>query len=154
MQKRKFDHDQVNNLLVRTLNPVQSVLAKDYEPGIAAADWLLGDLDERVSEAALRHYRERVWWDALAYAARADRRGRELIVRNKLEWQSYRLAKRLSRPALDVADRARAQLRRASRCAGRPVERRSRSSSRCQQARPRRSVERPVGEIGRSPTPA
>ena len=53
MQKRKFDHDQVNNLLVRTLNPVQEILAKDYEPGIAAADWLLGQFDERVSEAAL-----------------------------------------------------------------------------------------------------
>jgi len=36
MQKRKFDHDQVNNLLVRTLNPVQEILAKDYEPGRAA----------------------------------------------------------------------------------------------------------------------
>lgn len=44
---RKFDHDQVNNLLVRTLRPIQDVLARDYGPGIALVDNLLGDLDER-----------------------------------------------------------------------------------------------------------
>ncbi len=47
LQLRKFDHDQVNNLLVRTLRPIQDVLARDYAPGIALIDNLLGDLDER-----------------------------------------------------------------------------------------------------------
>ena len=52
MQKRKFDHDQVNNLLVRTVNPVQRVLAKNYEPGIAVVDRVLGGFDERACAVA------------------------------------------------------------------------------------------------------
>jgi hypothetical protein len=150
VQKRKFDHDQVNNLLVRTLNPVQRVLARDYEPGIAAADWLLGSLDEKVSAEALRHYRERVWWDAIAYAAAptdADR----MIVRNKLEWQSYRLAKRLSRSRwVWGAERALNSvvtplLRK--RWAATPI------AQPCRRA-DAPEAERPLGEIGRSPMPA
>jgi len=151
MQKRKFDHDQVNNLLVRTLNPVQSILAKDYEPGIAAADWLLGNLDERVSEAALRHYRERVWWDALAYASAPDEE-RKRIVYNKLEWQSHRLAERLSSTrwmwrterALNAVI---VPFRRKAKWAATPIE------ERCCKHDPL-ELEQPVGEIGRSPAPA
>ena len=65
-----------------------------------------------MSEEALRHYRERVWWDAIAYAAAPTDEDR-LIVRNKLEWQSYRIAKRLSRSRW-MGGGARAQLRRGS----------------------------------------
>ena len=69
MQKRKFDHDQVNDLLVRTVNPVQKVLAKNYEPGIAVVDFAMGRLDERACAWLLRTYRQQVWWNALAFAA-------------------------------------------------------------------------------------
>jgi hypothetical protein len=148
MQKRKFDHDQVNNLLVRTLNPVQSILAKDYEPGIAAADWLLGNLDERVSEAALRHYRERVWWDALAYASAPDEERRQ-IVYNKLEWQSHRLAERLSRThwmwRTERALNAVIVPFRRARWAATPIEERCRDDH--------QEIGRPLSEIGRSPAP-
>jgi hypothetical protein len=143
MQKRKFDHDQVNNLLVRTLNPVQSILAKDYEPGVAAADWLLGDLDERVSAAALRHYRERVWWDAVAYASAPDEE-RKQIVYNKLEWQSHRLAERLSRTQwmwrTERALNAVIVPFRRARWAATPIEERCRDDH--------QEVGRPLGEIG------
>jgi hypothetical protein len=88
---RKFDHDQVNNLLVRTLRPIQDVLARDYAPGIALTDNLLGNLDERLSEIGLKYYRERVWWDALTYAA-ALQNGTEGIVRDKLNWESHKVA--------------------------------------------------------------
>ena len=64
LQLREFDHDQVNNLLVRTLRPIQDVLARDYAPGIALIDNLLGNLDEQLSEAGLKYYRERVLSDA------------------------------------------------------------------------------------------
>lgn len=40
LQRRKFDHDQVNNLLLRTLGPVQEVLARDYGPAIGVVDRL------------------------------------------------------------------------------------------------------------------
>ena len=150
VQRRKFDHDQVNNLLVRTLNPVQKILARDYEPGIAAADWLLGNLDEQVSAAALRQYRERVWWDAIAYAAAPTDEDRA-IVYNKLEWQSYRLAKRLSRSRwMWGAERALnyvvAPLRR-KRWAATPIE------QPCRKDDPEQS-DQPLAEIRRSPTPA
>jgi len=93
LQLRKFDHDQVNNLLLRTLEPIQGVLAHDYAPGVAIADRLLGRLDERLSEVVLTHYRERVWWDALAYAAATlDDDKDEDIVRGKLNWESYKIA--------------------------------------------------------------
>lgn len=91
LQRRKFDHDQVNNLLVRTLGPVQHVLAKDYSPGIAVIDKLLGQLDERLSEVGLTYYRERVWWDAITFAAAAAEE-RSDLVRDKLNWESYKVA--------------------------------------------------------------
>jgi len=91
LQLRKFDHDQVNNLLVRTLRPIQDVLARDYAPGIALIDNLLGNLDERLSEAGLKYYRERVWWDALTYAS-AVKTETEGIVRDKLNWESHKVA--------------------------------------------------------------
>lgn len=99
MQRRKFDHDQVNNLLVRVIEPIQDVLARDYEPGIAIADALLGRLDERMAELALKYYRERVWWDALAFAA-ARRDGDDEVVRAKLDWESGTTADALLGPAL------------------------------------------------------
>ena len=98
LQLRKFDHDQVNNLLIRVLNRIQRVLAHDYAPGIAIADGLLGHLDERLSEAGLRHYREGVWWAALAYAAAtAEEDLDEQVVREKLNWESHKVAGQLGR---------------------------------------------------------
>ena len=94
LQLRKFDHDQVNNLLVRTLRPIQDVLARDYAPAIAVVDTLLGNLDERMSEIGLKYYRERVWWDALTYAS-ACKDGAEGIVRDKLNWESHKVAELL-----------------------------------------------------------
>ena len=91
LARRKFDHDQVNNLLVRTLEPIQKILAHDYEPGIDFADRVLGKLDERLSETGLKYYRERVWTDAVAFAA-AMKRGNADIVENKLDWESYKIA--------------------------------------------------------------
>ena len=96
LQLRKFDHDQVNNLLVRTLGPIQEVLARDYAPGIALVDSVLGRLDERMSETGLKYYRERVWWDALTYAS-ALAAGNEAVVRDKLNWESHKVAQFLEK---------------------------------------------------------
>ncbi|MBA3905510.1 MAG: hypothetical protein H0X35_02315 [Pseudonocardiales bacterium] len=94
LQLRKFDHDQVNNLLIRVLNQIQTTLAEDYEPGIAIADALMGNLDELASGEALKIYRERVWWNALTFAA-AKVDGQDGLVRDKLDWESAHLAKDL-----------------------------------------------------------
>ena len=99
MQRRKFDHDQVNALLVRTVNPVQKVLAKNYEPGIAVVDLAMGRLDERACAWLLRTYRQQVWWNALAFAAAAEGEP-QTIVRTKLEVDSFRLAEELTHSPL------------------------------------------------------
>ncbi len=156
MQKRKFDHDQVNNLLVRTVNPVQRMLAKSYEPGIAVLDRVLGTWDERACEVLLRTYRERVWWNALVFAA-AKPGPEQTIVRNKLEWESYNLAKSLNRArSVWGAERlvngvARPLLGR--RWAAVAIERRC-HDHRAEPPRPRQAqpeptpADRPLGEIG------
>ena len=128
MQKRKFDHDQVNDLLVRTVNPVQKVLAKNYEPGIAVVDLALGRFDERACAWLLRTYRQQVWWNALAFAAAAAPGGAEQqIVREKLERESYRLAEKVQRSPLWRAELAVNRVVRpllADRWAAVPLERR------------------------------
>jgi hypothetical protein len=145
MQKRKFDHDQVNNLLVRTVNPVQRVLAKNYEPGVAVVDRFLGGFDERACAWLLRTYREQVWWNALAFAAAAPG-DEQMIVRNKLEWESNLLAKRLTHSRMWRGERFVNRVARpllAGRWAAVPLERRCHDHRRDQ-------VAAPLGEIGSS----
>lgn len=143
MQKRKFDHDQVNDLLVRTVNPVQKVLAKNYEPGIAVVDFAMGRLDERACAWLLRTYRQQVWWNALAFAA-APEGEEQQIVRQKLEQESNRLAEKVQRSPLWRAELAVNHVVRpllADRWAAVPLERR------CHDHR-RDPVAGPFGEIG------
>jgi hypothetical protein len=45
----------------------------------------MGQFDERLSGFALKHFREHVWWDALAYAAAKADSADEQIVRAKLD---------------------------------------------------------------------
>jgi hypothetical protein len=108
LQMRKFDHDQVNNLLVRSLGRIQEILARDYDPGLGIGDLVLGRFDERLSEVGLTYYRERVWWNAITYAAamaddlaldvrdeEAPKRLKTSLVRDKLDWESYKVAQYL-----------------------------------------------------------
>jgi hypothetical protein len=94
--RRKFDHDQVNNLLDRALAPIQQALARDYEPALALGEHVLGGLEDRLADIGLRHYRERVWGDALTYAVMRTRSdGDAELVRAKLDWESFTLAKQV-----------------------------------------------------------
>ena len=52
------------------------------------AAWRAGRTAQR---DGLKHYRERVWWDALTYAA-AAKEGDEAVVRDKLDWESRKIA--------------------------------------------------------------
>lgn len=101
MVLRKFDHDQVNNLLLRSMPYIQDVLARDYGSGIALMDQVLGRLDEELSARQLKYYRERVWSDALAFAAVLDT-AREGVVRDKLNWESYKVARALTGTSLQA----------------------------------------------------
>jgi hypothetical protein len=97
LRVRKFDHDQVNNLLKASINRIQDALADNYEPALRPADHLLGGLDERMSDAGLKHYREHVWGDALELAkAMAAGGGRDEAMRTKLDLESSDLAEEIT----------------------------------------------------------
>jgi Family of unknown function (DUF5995) len=91
LQRRKFDHDQVNLILARTVDPVQRTIGEDYGHGIDAIDRLFGPVDDQVSDWELAHYREQVWWHALAFAG-AEERGDSAVVRDALDRTSGELA--------------------------------------------------------------
>ena len=148
MQKRKFDHDQVNNLLVRTLNPVQ----RDPRQGLRARHRRRGLAAGRPRRAGERGGAAALPRAGLVGRARLRRGAPDedrLIVCNKLEWQSHRLAKRLSRPGWMWGTRARPQLRRGS--VAQEAEWNAIPIEQPCQKHDQPDVERPVGEIGRSP---
>lgn len=91
LQRRKFDHDQVNRMLARTVAPVQHVLGEDYGHGIDAVGTLFGSIDDQLSDWELAHYREQVWWHALAFAAAEETDGHGLV-RSALDRTSGDLA--------------------------------------------------------------
>ena len=127
MQKRKFDHDQVNDLLVRTVNPVQKVLAKNYEPGIAVVDFAMGRLDERGVRLAAAHLPPAGVVERARLRRRAGGRGAGRSSATKLERESYRLAEKVQRSPLWRAELAVNRVVRpllADRWAAVPLERR------------------------------
>ncbi len=91
LQRRKFDHDQINRMLARTVDPVQQALGRDYGHGIDTIDQLFGPIDDQVSDWELAYYREQVWWHALAFAG-AEARGDSHVVRSALDRASGDLA--------------------------------------------------------------
>ena len=85
------------------MNPVQRVLAKNYEPGIAVVDFAWAGSTTGLRRL-LRHLRDRCGGTRSPSPRR--RTARTAIVRNKLEWQSNRLAKRLTAPGMWRDERA------------------------------------------------
>lgn len=96
---RKFDHDQVNNILVRCMPKIQETLTRDYGGVLLLLSRVCGQWDEKLTEAGLRYYRERVWWNAVSYLAAKS--GREIqLVDDKLDWESAQVAEAVTRRAL------------------------------------------------------
>ncbi|MFI9811836.1 DUF5995 family protein [Saccharothrix variisporea] len=92
LPRRKFDHDQVNNILVRSIPQIAETLTRDYGGGITLLRKTLRGLDIVLSSTGLKHYRERVWWSAVSYLTTTDEE--EIgLVHQKLNWESAQLAK-------------------------------------------------------------
>ncbi len=91
LPRRKFDHDQVNNILVRSTPQVGEAITRDYGGGIAFIQAIMHRLDDLLSETGLKYYRERVWWSAISYLTATDAE-EEGLVREKLNWESTKLA--------------------------------------------------------------
>jgi Family of unknown function (DUF5995) len=67
LPRRKFDHDQVNNILVDCIPQVEEVLTRDYGGELRSLGELTGSLDEVLGGVGLKYYRERVWWNAISF---------------------------------------------------------------------------------------
>lgn len=91
LPRRKFDHDQVNNVLVDTLPRVEQVLTRDYGGEVLALGTLAGSFDEVLAGAGLKYYRERVWWSAVAYLSARSEEERTLVTK-RLDAESAQLA--------------------------------------------------------------
>lgn len=92
LPRRKFDHDQINNVLARSMNQVDETLTRDYGGGISLLRRTLHGLDVIMSGTGLKYYRERVWWSAISFLTASDEE-EEKLVHNKLDWESMQTAK-------------------------------------------------------------
>ncbi len=99
LPRRKFDHDQVNNLLVRSIPQVAETVTRDYGGGILFLGRVMFSLDDILSSTGLKYYRERVWWTAISYLATTDDQEVDLV-HEKLNWESGRVAKGLADESL------------------------------------------------------
>lgn len=95
LPRRKFDHDQINNILVRSTPQIAQTLTRDYGGGIMFLSQAMHRLDDVLAETGLRYYRERVWWNAISYLTTTDADEVELV-RDKLNWESTRVARRIN----------------------------------------------------------
>jgi hypothetical protein len=95
LPRRKFDHDQVNNILVNCIPTIEEMLARDYGGETALLGKVMGSVDNALSELGLKYYRERVWWSAISYLAGGGEPERDLV-RAKLDWESAQLAESLA----------------------------------------------------------
>jgi hypothetical protein len=91
LPRRKFDHDQVNNILVDCIPSIENTLTRDYGGEVRLLSQLAGGLDEVLGEAGLKYYRERVWWSAVAFLSTTS--DEEIgLVKARLDWESAQLA--------------------------------------------------------------
>jgi hypothetical protein len=99
LARRKFDHDQINNVLMHSLPKVQDVLAREFGGGMRFFSQLFGKVDEMLTLTGLRYYRDRVWSNSLGLLAarnEAERKKVEL----RLEWESRQVADFISEGSL------------------------------------------------------
>ena len=99
LPRRKFDHDQVNNILVNSIPQIAETITRDYGGGILFLRNTLHGLDIILSSTGLKHYRERVWWSAISYLSTTDDEEVNLV-HHKLNWESAQLAKQIADTSL------------------------------------------------------
>lgn len=99
LPRRKFDHDQTNNILVRSMNQVAGTLTRDYGGGISLLRRTLHGLDIIMTATGLKYYRERVWWSAVSFLTTTDDE-EEKLVHSKLDWESMQTAKLIADTSL------------------------------------------------------
>ena len=79
---RHADHETLNEVLAEAVDAVQRDAAWAYDPALAAADILLGSVDERLASRFIRYLRNRVWEEYLLLRAAREPGLRRLVERN------------------------------------------------------------------------
>ncbi len=69
---RRFDHDQVNEILEESIDLIQEAVAARFSRWLALWDMLGGGLDEWLTGRLLRHFRAQVWLHGAALACARD----------------------------------------------------------------------------------
>jgi hypothetical protein len=86
----KFDHDQMNNVLVRCNPKIQEVLGREFGGAMGTLSRMFGLFDELITITGLRYYRDRVWQNVLGLlAARPEELEK---VKLRLRWESQQVA--------------------------------------------------------------
>lgn len=96
LRKHRFDHEQVNNILVRAIPKVITNLGQ-YGLMVRLADSVLKGLDDRVAATFFRFYRNQVWPVTLALHSVRGYGEQVAIVRGKTDWEANRQAAALLR---------------------------------------------------------
>ncbi|WPB76436.1 DUF5995 family protein [Archangium violaceum] len=90
MARWKFDHDQMNNVLVRTNPKIQEVLGREFRGAMGLLSRAGGKFDELATSAGLRYYRDRVWNNVLGLLAAGPEEREKVKLR--LGWESQQMA--------------------------------------------------------------
>ncbi|HEX5752692.1 MAG TPA: DUF5995 family protein [Archangium sp.] len=90
MARWKFDHDQMNNVLVRTNPKIQEILGREFRGAMRLLSRMGGQLDELLTSAGLRYYRDRVWNNVLGLLAAGPEEFEKVKLR--LGWESQQMA--------------------------------------------------------------
>lgn len=91
LAKRKFDHDQVNNILIRSFDDISITIPREYGGSMKAARVADLYIYESLTRLGLKHYRERVWWDGISLLSAESEEQRQLVM-HKLNWESAKIA--------------------------------------------------------------
>jgi uncharacterized protein DUF5995 len=86
----KFDHDQMNNVLVRTNPKLQEILGREFRGAMGLLSRMGGLFDELLTSAGLRYYRDRVWNNVLGLLAAGPEELEKVKLR--LGWESQQMA--------------------------------------------------------------
>jgi hypothetical protein len=86
----KFDHDQMNNVLVRSNPKIQEILGREFRGAMGLLSRMGGLFDELLTSTGLRYYRDRVWNNVLGLLAAGPEELEKVKLR--LGWESQQMA--------------------------------------------------------------
>lgn len=80
MQRRRFDHDQINRLLAEIIGAVEGEVADHYGRLVRPLGWAMGSLDEVLAALGLKRFRDNTWRQAqFLLAARGEGERAEVV---------------------------------------------------------------------------